>query len=55
MLLLCLLLDVDVQNICEIPYFSGYKLHFFPQINHESGVHLIRGHRHLEAWVRAIG
>ena len=34
---------------CHIPYFSGYKPHFcLPQINHESGVRLIRGHRHLE-------
>ena len=34
----------------DLPYFSGYTPHFFPPlINHESGVRLILGHRHLEA------
>ena len=37
------------SRILQLPYFSGYKPHFFPpQINYESGVCLIRGHRHLE-------
>ena len=48
-ILLLILFDLGCLNFFLLPYFSGYKLHFVPpQINHESGVRLMRGHRHLE-------